>query len=204
MDAGAFEIAVRTTSGTRIEVTQGYVRAVENYTKEKLGGDLELVISEIGLTADWSAAFTQNAGPMDAVVKVQLKPERSRSAQEYVRILRDGFAREARFTQVPLEFSFDAGGMIRGALNEGKSSPINLQLVGKNRERMHFSTDVADVEIVVTTAPLHRYVSVFDDRVGATAFSDGRRRFLSTTSSGLGGTSSSADSAAARRRDGAC
>ena len=43
-----------------------------------------LIISELGVVADWSAAYTPNAGPMDAVVKVQLKHEREHSAQEYV------------------------------------------------------------------------------------------------------------------------
>ena len=36
------------------------------------------------MVADLSAAYTPNAGPMDAVVKVQLTHERERSAQEYV------------------------------------------------------------------------------------------------------------------------
>ena len=33
-----------------------------------------------------------------------------------------------------MEFSFDSGGLVRGALNEGNSSPINIQLVGKNQD----------------------------------------------------------------------
>jgi multidrug efflux pump subunit AcrB len=165
VDAGAFEVAVRTRSGTRIEVTQGYVRAVERYAKEKLGSDLELVISEIGLTADWSAAFTQNAGPMDAILKVQLKPERDRSAQEAVEELRRGFAEDPRFEEIlrqsyreglkdpnpedrlpaatppftrdRLEFAFDAGGMIRSAMNEGRSTPINVRITGKDLRKAH-------------------------------------------------------------------
>ena len=52
--------------------------------------DLLTIISEIGVVADWSAAYTPNAGPMDAVVKVQLEAEREHSAQEYV----DDAARE--------------------------------------------------------------------------------------------------------------
>ena len=100
VDAGAFEIYARTKSGTRIEVTEGYIEAVETYAKKKLGDDLELVISEIGLTADWSAAFTQNSGPMDATLKVQLKPERSRSAQESVELLRRGFAEDPEFQKI--------------------------------------------------------------------------------------------------------
>jgi multidrug efflux pump subunit AcrB len=91
-----------------------------------------LIVSELGVTADWSAAYTPNSGTMDAVVKVQLNAERSKSSQEYIRLLREGFANDSRFDQ--LEFSFDSGGLVRGALNEGKSSPINIQLVGKNQE----------------------------------------------------------------------
>ena len=61
-----------------------------------IGDDLELIISEIGVTADWSAAYTPNAGPMDAVVKVQLTEEREHSAQEYVAALRDAFRQDRR------------------------------------------------------------------------------------------------------------
>src|SRR6185437_11507644 len=156
VDAGAFEVYVRTKSGTRIEVTEGYIEAVESYIKKKLGTDLEIVISEIGLTADWSAAFTPNAGPMDTVLKVQLIPDRARSAQEAVELLRREFQSDPEFQTIlnevyhrrlhaakPLEgssepderitadtppfarnnieFAFDAGGMIRSAMNEGRS-----------------------------------------------------------------------------------
>ena len=45
-------------------------------------------------------------------------------------MLRTGFARNTAFSD--LEFAFDAGGMIRSAMNEGKSSPINVRISGKN------------------------------------------------------------------------
>ena len=32
-----------------------------------------------------------------------------------------------------MDFSFDAGGLIRGAMNEGKSTPINIRVTGKNQ-----------------------------------------------------------------------
>ena len=156
VDAGAFEVYLRLPSGTRIEATEGYVEAAEQYIKAKTGDDLELVISEIGLTADWSAAFTPNAGPMDAALKVQLKSKRSKSAQEHVALLRGGFATDPEFQKLltdtyermsaakdwPVgvlpfdrantEFAFDAGGMIRSAMNEGKSTPINVRITAKN------------------------------------------------------------------------
>ena len=52
--------------------------------RKKIGHELEIIISELGVVADLSAAYTPNAGPMDAVVKIQLKHEREHSAQEYV------------------------------------------------------------------------------------------------------------------------
>ena len=61
--------------------------------------------------------------------------DRDFSAQEYVHLLRRGFARDPRFGD--LEFAFDAGGMIRGAMNEGKSTPINVRITGKQLEQAH-------------------------------------------------------------------
>ncbi|HJT35868.1 MAG TPA: efflux RND transporter permease subunit [Pirellulales bacterium] len=135
VDAGSFEMFVRAPTGTRIEKTQDMIASVEGFIRETIPEhDLELYISELGVTPDWSAAYTPNSGPMDSVVKVQLKHHRSKTAQEYIRILRDGLAKDPRFEN--LEFAFDGGGMVRGALNEGKSTPINIRITGKNQERV--------------------------------------------------------------------
>ncbi|HVX14075.1 MAG TPA: efflux RND transporter permease subunit [Pirellulales bacterium] len=133
VDAGAFEIFVRAPTGLRIEKTEEMVAKVEDFVRETIPEhDLELFISEIGVTPDWSAAYTPNAGPMDSVVKVQLAPHRSKTSQEYVHILRDGLTADKRFDN--LEFAFDSGGMVRGALNEGKSTPINIRITGKKED----------------------------------------------------------------------
>ena len=140
VDSGAFEIAARAPAGTRIEVTEKMIEQVENYIKEKIPKeDLELVVSELGLTADWSAAYTVNSGTMDAVLKVQLTEERGHSSQAYIRILREGLTKDPRFSS--LEFSFDSGGLVRGALNEGNSSPINIQLIGKKQDVLFLIAD---------------------------------------------------------------
>ena len=133
VDSGAFEMVVRAPSGTRIEKTEEFVIEVEKFVEETIKEDLELYISEIGVNADWSAAYTPNSGPMDAVIKIQLKEEREHSAQEYVHMLRVGVAKEPRFRN--LEFSFDAGGLVRSAMNEGKSTPINIRITGKEQRQ---------------------------------------------------------------------
>jgi multidrug efflux pump subunit AcrB len=133
VDAGAFEIFARAPAGRRIEVTEELVNQIEDFIHEKIPEhDLELVISEVGVTADWSAAYTPNAGTMDSVIKVQLTEHRSHSSQEYIRVLREGFAADPTFSQ--LDFAFDAGGMVRGALNEGKSTPINIRITGNKQD----------------------------------------------------------------------
>ena len=93
VDAGAFEIYVRAPTGTRIERTEEEISRVEQSIRKTVKKDLQTIISEIGVVADWSAAYTPNAGPMDAVVKVQLEAEREHSAQEYVHLLREKFER---------------------------------------------------------------------------------------------------------------
>lgn len=142
VDSGSFEIAARAPSGTRLEVTEKLIEQVEKFIREKIPAeDLQLIVSELGLTADWSSAYTVNAGTMDAVLKVQLFPERKLSTQDYIRILRKGLSEDPRFQK--LEFSFDAGGLVRGALNEGNSTPINVQLlgVGKNEEVLYTAAE---------------------------------------------------------------
>ena len=130
VDSGAFEIYARAASGTRIEETEKKVAGVEAFVRQTIGPDLQIIISELGVVADLSAAYTPNAGPMDSVIKVQLKHEREHSAQEYVQALRQTLNRDPRFGD--LEFAFDAGGMIRSAMNEGRSSPINVRLSAKD------------------------------------------------------------------------
>jgi multidrug efflux pump subunit AcrB len=160
VDAGAFEMYVRARSGMRIEETEKRIQAVEDFVRKNIDEeDLQLVLSEIGVTPDWSAAYTPNAGPMDAVVKIQLHGERKHSAQEYVHRLRTAFNKEPAFSN--LEFAFDAGGMVRSAMNEGKSTPISIRVTSKNTKVAHriataIKDKVARIEGVVDARIIQR------------------------------------------------
>ncbi|MCC6581097.1 MAG: efflux RND transporter permease subunit, partial [Phycisphaeraceae bacterium] len=160
VDAGSFELAVRAPSGTRVERTEEAVEQVEKFIRQSIPEhDLEMIVSQIGVSPDISSAYTPNAGPMDAIVKVQLREHRTRSAQEYVQVLRTGFAGDPKFRE--LDFSFDAGGMVRSALNEGKSSPLTLRITGKDQKLSYrvaelLKRDVATVNGVVDARILQR------------------------------------------------
>ncbi|MGC8640567.1 MAG: efflux RND transporter permease subunit [Isosphaeraceae bacterium] len=141
VDAGSFEMYVRAPSGLRIEQTEKRIAAVEQFVRDIIDKeDLQMILSELGVTPDWSAAYTPNAGTMDSVMKIQLSAERQKSAQEYVAELRQGFASHSEFSD--LEFAFDAGGMVRSAMNEGKSTPIAIRVTAKNQQTAH---DVAEM-----------------------------------------------------------
>ena len=91
------------------------IAEVEEFLRKQIPEhDLELIISELGVTPDWSAAYTPNAGPMDAIVQVQLAEHREPLGPGVRRACSaTAFASEPRFAD--LEFAFDAGGLIRGA-----------------------------------------------------------------------------------------
>src|SRR5262249_55857200 len=74
-----------------------------------------------------------NAGQMDTVIRIQLKKDRTLSAQEYAVKLRHAFSAESRFSD--LRISFDTGGMVTAALNYGASSPIDIQIEGGTPEQ---------------------------------------------------------------------
>ena len=159
-DAGSFEIYVRAPSGTRLEVTNGRIAEVEDFIKQEIPPkELKILVSEIGVTPDFSAAYTLNAGKMDSIVRVQFTEEREKGSYAYADQLRKAFAEEKKFHD--LEFAFNAGGMIRGALNEGKTTPINVRVTGKDMKTAHRIADairrkVANIEGVVDGRILQR------------------------------------------------
>lgn len=160
VDAGSFEMYVRAPSGLRIEETEKRINAVEEFVHKNINHeDLQLVLCELGVNSDWSAAYTPNAGPMDSVVKIQLTEERKKSAQEYVHILRTAFNENNAFND--LEFSFDAAGMVGSAMNEGKSTPISVRITGKDQVTAHkiataIRNDVQKIDGVVNARVIQR------------------------------------------------
>ena len=150
VDAGQISIQVRAPSNLRLDATERRIIDVEKALAEVIPpSELQMVVSEIGLNNDWSAAYSQNAGQQDTVIRLQLTPDRTKSAQEYAVVLRKAFAANSEFAD--LEFSFDTGGMVSAALNFGASSPIDIQITGGTPEQ---KLDLAkNVRNAATTVP---------------------------------------------------
>jgi multidrug efflux pump subunit AcrB len=130
VDAGQITLYVRTPSKTRLDAAETRVIDVERFLEEHIPADeREMIVSELGLDPDWSAAYTSNSGQQDAVVRLQLSDKRRYTAQEYAIKLRHWLAEDPqRFGD--LQISFDTGGMVSTALNYGASSPIDIAIEG--------------------------------------------------------------------------
>ncbi len=132
VDAGQITMYVRCPSNLRLDASEKRVMEVENLIRQVVPAkDLKKIVSEIGVDPDWSSAYTQNSGQQDAVVRIQLSPERAFSSQEYAAKLRKAFKEEERLAD--LRVSFNTGGMVSTALNNGAASPIDIQIEGGKR-----------------------------------------------------------------------
>ena len=130
VDAGTFEIRLKTIPGTKLEDTEQLVARIEETIKDVISDDqIETLISNIGLPvgkgAGFSTVLSSNSGPDTAYIIVNLKQLRSRKpTRTYISQLRQRLADE-----YPLErFLFVSGGIVNMALNEGVPTPISVQV----------------------------------------------------------------------------
>jgi len=147
-DVGQFKMYVSLPSGTRIEKTEKVLAKVEKSVMEEVGRPdptypeeekhpdsyLQMMITNIGVLMDWPAAYTPNAGPMDAFMKIDLKDEPGRPrVGPLVEKLRQKLPNE--FPQA--EFAFNTGGMLTTALNFGERAPIQFQVQGSDLDTLN-------------------------------------------------------------------
>jgi multidrug efflux pump subunit AcrB len=126
-DAGQFVINVKAPTGTRIEVTNDYIKQVEDIVHQVVKPeDLNTVVSNIGVMADLSALFTPNSGMHTAFVQVGLKEDHKVSSFVYMQEVRRRIA-----IQLPqLRTYFQSGGLVDAVLNQGMPAPIDVQVSG--------------------------------------------------------------------------
>jgi multidrug efflux pump subunit AcrB len=108
--------------------------------------DLQLVLSNVGISSRWSAIYTPNNGPHAAFIRVQLRSGfagRTTPTIAYVDVLRDRL--KQRFPTN--DFFFEAGGMIRRILNNGALAPIEVQVFGRDHEERRQVTRLLHREV---------------------------------------------------------
>jgi multidrug efflux pump subunit AcrB len=132
VDASEFAVHLRATGGPRVEATEVQVRQIEEIIRDIVPKeDVELLVSNIGINARWSAIYTPNNGPHAAFVRVQLRSGfagRSTPATTYVERIRERLAQEFPGD----DFFFETGGMIRRILNSDAVAPIEVLVHGRD------------------------------------------------------------------------
>jgi HAE1 family hydrophobic/amphiphilic exporter-1 len=130
VDAGTFEIRLKTLPGNELGETEKLVERIEATIKDVIPEEqIDSLIANIGLPvgkgAGFSTVLSSNSGPDTAYVIVNLKQEGRRvSTQSYIDKLRTKLSQD-----YPLEeFLFVSGGIVNMALNEGVPTPISVQV----------------------------------------------------------------------------
>jgi hydrophobic/amphiphilic exporter-1 (mainly G- bacteria), HAE1 family len=128
-DPGQFVINVKAPTGTRLEVTEGYIEKVEDIVRQVVKpSDLKAIVSNIGLNPDLSALTTPNSAVHTAFIQVGLQEDHHTGSYAYMDEVRSQIA-----NQLPqLRTYFQSGGLVDSVLNQGMPAPIDVQVSGSD------------------------------------------------------------------------
>ncbi|MBK9166130.1 MAG: efflux RND transporter permease subunit [Bryobacterales bacterium] len=130
-DSGQFVLNLKAPAGTRLELTDLEVGRVEMIVRETIPPEeLEMIVSNIGVTPGFSSIYTTNSAQHTAFVQVALNEKRSRPTDTYIAAVRDRLASEIPHVAT----YFSSGGMVDAVLNLGLPAQIDVQVSGSNLE----------------------------------------------------------------------
>jgi len=133
-DPGQFVINVKAPSGTRIELTNQYIKRVEGIIRQVVPAqELGIIVSNIGITTDFSAIYTPNSAPHTAFVQVNLKEGHKVGSYEYMNRVRQRLNNELP----ELSTYFQSGGLVDAVLNMGMPAPIDVQVSGSSLRKSY-------------------------------------------------------------------
>jgi multidrug efflux pump subunit AcrB len=133
-DAGQFVINVKAPSGTRVELTEEYVKKVEEIVRQVVPqSDLGMIVSNIGITTDFSAIYTPNSAPHTAFVQVSLKEDHKTGSYEYMKRVRERVSHDLP----QLSTYFQSGGLVDAVINLGLPAPIDVQVSGSSMRKAY-------------------------------------------------------------------
>ena len=133
-DPGQFVINFKAPSGTRIELSEQYAKQVEDVVRKVVPeNELGMIVSNIGITTDFSAIYTPNSAPHTGFVQVSLKEGHKIGSYEYMRQVRE----RLREDLPQLSNYFQSGGLVDSVLNMGMPAPIDVQVSGSSLRKSY-------------------------------------------------------------------
>jgi HAE1 family hydrophobic/amphiphilic exporter-1 len=143
-DPGQFVINLKAPSGTRVELTNEYVKKVEEIVHQVVpAGELQIIVSNIGITTDFSAIYTPNSAPHTAFVQVSLKEGHKVGSYEYMQRVRHQLAEKLP----QLSTYFQSGGLVDAVINLGLPAPIDVQVSGNNLNQVYESASKVAAQV---------------------------------------------------------
>ncbi len=129
-DPGQFLINVKAPTGTRLEMTNQYVAKVEDEIRSVIPkDDLQMIVSNIGMTPDLSAIYTSNSAQHTAFVLVSLSKDHKASTFTYM----DRVRRRLESDLPEVSTYFQTGGLVDSVVNLGMPAPIDIQVAGNDQ-----------------------------------------------------------------------
>jgi HAE1 family hydrophobic/amphiphilic exporter-1 len=128
-DPGQFLINFKAPTGTRLEITEQEAKKIEDIIKRVVPKEeLDVVVSNIGVTPGFSSIYTSNTASHAAFVQASLKEEHRVSSYTYMEKVRTA----VRLELPELTTYFQTGGLVDAVLNLGLPAPIDIQVTGSN------------------------------------------------------------------------
>jgi multidrug efflux pump subunit AcrB len=128
-DPGQFVINIKAPSGTRVELTEDYVKQIEDIIRGIVpAAELQIIVANIGITTDFSAIYTPNSASHTAFVQVSLKEGHKIGSYEYMRRVREQLGQKLP----QLSGYFQSGGLVDAVINLGLPAPIDVQVSGND------------------------------------------------------------------------
>ena len=140
-DPGQFVVNIKAPSGTRVELSEQYIKQVEGIVREIVPpNELGMIVSNIGITTDFSAIYTPNSAPHTGFVQVSLKEDHKVGSYEYMAKVRRKVGQELP----QLSTYFQSGGLVDAVLNMGMPAPIDIQVSGSSLKQAYATaSDIA-------------------------------------------------------------
>ena len=140
-DPGQFVINIKAPTGSRLQLTNVYIKRVEEDIRQVVPpADLDMIVSNIGITPDFSAIYTSNSGEHTAFVQVSLKKEHAVGSYEYMRRVRSKLADDLP----EISTYFQSGGLVDSVVNLGLPAPIDIQVSGNDQKQAYATaTEIA-------------------------------------------------------------
>ncbi len=128
-DESQFSIVMRSPIGTRLRITDQYIKQIQDMIKEVIPAkDIKTIISNEGLPTGFASIWSQNTGPDTAQIQVNLvtPDKRKRNDIEYMNMVR----KRIQGAIPGVQTYFISGGIVSRIMNFGSTAPIDVELYG--------------------------------------------------------------------------